>query len=68
MAGSTAQVIAQFLSQAKVPFVFGYPGDSNIELMEAGRSGGVDTVLARREGTAGFMAEGLAQATGRLGV
>jgi acetolactate synthase I/II/III large subunit len=65
---STAHVMAEFLKQAGVPFVFGYPGTSNIEFMEGARQRGVDTVLARREATAAFMAEGLAMASGLPGV
>ena len=61
-------VIADYLVRAGVPYFFGYPGTSNIELMELARRRGVETVLARREGTAGFMAEGLALATGGVGV
>lgn len=69
MAGpSTADVIAAHLVAAGVPRMFGYPGDSNIELMEATRVAGVPTVLASREGTAAFMAQGHAMATGGLGV
>lgn len=65
---STADVIAAHLVAAGVPRMFGYPGDSNIELMEAARVAGVPTVLASREGTAAFMAQGHAMATGGLGV
>jgi acetolactate synthase I/II/III large subunit len=68
MVANTSEVMAEYLAQAGVQFVFGYPGDSNIELMEAARRRDVDIVLARREGTAGAMAEGLAMATGGLGV
>lgn len=46
---STAQVMAAFLEQADIPFVFGYPGTSNIEFMEGARQHGVETILARRE-------------------
>ena len=38
---STAQVMAEFLKQAGIPFIFGYPGTSNIEFMEAARRRGV---------------------------
>lgn len=64
----TADVVAAHLVAAGVPRMFGYPGDSNIELMEAARMAGVPTVLASREGTAAFMAQGHAMATGGLGV
>ncbi|TDE07442.1 thiamine pyrophosphate-binding protein [Jiangella asiatica] len=68
MALSTSQVMAEYIKRAGVPFVFGYPGTSNIEFMEGARVRGIDTVLARREATAAFMAEGLAMATGLPGV
>src|SRR4029078_8248444 len=48
--------------------MFGYPGDPNIEFMEHARREGIDFVLARREGTAGLMAEAYGQLTGRPGV
>lgn len=65
---TTAGVVANHLKAAGALTMFGYPGDSNIELMEAARAVGVETVLASREGTATFMAQGLAMATGTLGV
>jgi acetolactate synthase I/II/III large subunit len=65
---STAHVMAEFLQQAGISFVFGYPGTSNIEFMEGARQRGVETVLARREATAAFMAEGFAMASGLPGV
>ncbi|QBI20563.1 thiamine pyrophosphate-binding protein [Egibacter rhizosphaerae] len=65
---SVASVMADFINEAGVPYVFGYPGTSNIEFMEGARQRGVETVLARREPTAAFMAEGLSMATGGLGV
>ncbi|CAN5421563.1 hypothetical protein BH24ACT7_BH24ACT7_23890 [soil metagenome] len=54
---TVAETIASFLGNAGIPRVFGYPGDPNVELIEALRRAGIDFVLARREGTAGFMAE-----------
>ena len=65
---STAHVVAEYLKQAQIPFIFGYPGTSNIELMEGARQRGVETILARREGTAAFMAEAFGMLTGRPGV
>jgi acetolactate synthase-1/2/3 large subunit len=65
---SVATVIAEYVKAADVPFVFAYPGDPIIDFMEASRGLGLDVVLARREGTAAFMAEGYAMATGKLGV
>jgi acetolactate synthase-1/2/3 large subunit len=68
MSATTAEVVAQGLAKAGVDSIFAYPGDPIIELMEQSRVAGIEVVLAVREGTAAFMAEGFAQATGRLGV
>jgi acetolactate synthase-1/2/3 large subunit len=65
---TTAQVMARYLAQAGIRHMFGYPGDPNIEFMEHARREGIDFVLARREGTAGLMAEAYGQLTGRPGV
>jgi acetolactate synthase-1/2/3 large subunit len=65
---SVADLVALALLQAGVGKIFAYPGDPIIELMERSRARGLDVVLARREGSAAFMAEGLAQATGQIGV
>ncbi|HEX9342712.1 MAG TPA: thiamine pyrophosphate-binding protein, partial [Actinomycetota bacterium] len=67
-APSTAAVVADYLRAAGVRFVFAYPGESIIELMEAARGAGVEVILGRREGTAAFMAEAAAMATGTPGV
>ncbi len=64
---NVADYLAAALSMAQVDRVFGYPGDPIIEFMERCRRRAVDVVLARREGSAGFMAEGYAMARGGLG-
>lgn len=65
---TTAEVMAEYIHQAGIPFIFGYPGDPTIEFMEAARLRGTEVVLARREGTAAFMAEALGMLTGKPGV
>ncbi len=65
---NTSDVIVKFLSAAGVGHLFGYPGDPNVELLEAARREGLAFVLATREGTAGLMAEAYGQITGRPGV
>jgi acetolactate synthase-1/2/3 large subunit len=67
-APTTAEVMADALVAAGISSIFAYPGDPIIEFMEKSRTRGIDVVLARREGTAAFMAEGYAQATGTTGV
>jgi acetolactate synthase-1/2/3 large subunit len=66
--GNGAAVIAASLQAAGVRSVFAYPGDPVIEFMERCRQQGTDVVLAGREGSAAFMAEAQAMASGGLGV
>lgn len=66
--GTVSAVMAEYLARAGTSAVFGYPGTSNIEFMEGARLRGVDVVLARREATAAFMAEGYGMVTGTPGV
>lgn len=65
---NTANLMAKYFARAKIPYVFGYPGDPNIELMEQCRREGLEFILACREGTAAFMADGFGQLTGLPGV
>ena len=64
---TTAQVMVDSLRTAGVEAIYAYPGDPIIEFMEAAQQSGIDVVLARREGTAGFMAEAHAMASGGIG-
>jgi acetolactate synthase-1/2/3 large subunit len=63
-----SEVIVEYLKAAGIGHVFGYPGDPNVELMEAARRAGMQFVLGRREGTAGLMAEAYGFLTGKPGV
>ena len=65
---NVAEVIVQYLAAAGIRHVFGYPGDPNIELMEAARRAGMQFVLGRREGTAATEPRRAASAAGRSGV
>jgi acetolactate synthase I/II/III large subunit len=65
---NTSTVIARYLAAAGVHHLFGYPGSPNVEFLEAIRQEGIEFVLARREGTAGLMAEAYGQVTGLPGV
>ncbi len=65
---NTSEIIAKFLSQAGIGQVFGYPGETNVELIEGLRRIGIDFILASREGTAGLMAQAYGMVTGRPGV
>lgn len=65
---NVSEVITGYLDAAGITRVYGYPGDPNIDFMEALRAGGIDFVLARREGTAALMAQAYGMLTGRPGV
>jgi acetolactate synthase-1/2/3 large subunit len=65
--GSTAALLAGYLHAAGVQHIFGYPGESVIDFMEAARHRGIEVVSAVREGTAAFMAEAAAMVTGLPG-
>lgn len=65
---TVSALLAEYIAQSGTRAVFGYPGTSNIEFMEGARRRGVDVLLARREATAAFMAEGYAMASDGLGV
>ncbi|GFE63227.1 thiamine pyrophosphate-binding protein [Litoreibacter roseus] len=65
---NVSEVIAKYLTSAGIGPIFGYPGDPSVEFLEGCRKEGVDFVLARREGTAGLMAEAYGMLTGKPGV
>jgi acetolactate synthase I/II/III large subunit len=64
---TVATVLADYLRQAGIAHVFGYPGESVVDFMEAARDAGPAMVAAVREASAAFMAEGAAMRTGRIG-
>jgi acetolactate synthase-1/2/3 large subunit len=65
---STAELMARYLTAAGIRHLFGYPGDPNIEFLEAARREGIEMILGRREGTVAFMAEAYGMLTRRPGV
>ena len=67
-AGSTASLLAAYLQAAGIRHVFGYPGESIIDFMEACRHRDIEVVASVREATAAFMAEGAAMVSGLPGV
>ena len=64
---TVAALLADYLRQAGVRHVFGYPGESLVDFIEAARRGGPEVVSAVREASAAFMAEGAAMRTGTVG-
>lgn len=64
---TVAALLADYLRQAGVTHVFGYPGESLVEFIEAARIAGPKVVSAVREASAAFMAEGAAMRAGTVG-
>ena len=60
--------ISEMLHARGVRTIFGIPGVHNQELYRGIESAGITHVLARHEQGAGFMADGYARATGKVGV
>ena len=65
---SGADALCAALVSLGVEHVFGLPGTQNIQLFEALRRSPIRSVLATDERAAGFMANGYARASGRVGV
>src|SRR5213594_1479164 len=65
---NAAQLLVSCLESEGVRFVFGIPGEENLELMDALRGSSVQFILARHEGAAAFMADVYGRLSGRAGV
>ena len=63
-----ADLLARRLAEAGCRQAFGMPGGEVLTLVDAFAEAGIETVLARHETAAGFMAEGAWHATGAPGV
>ncbi|MEN5037999.1 MULTISPECIES: thiamine pyrophosphate-binding protein, partial [Pseudomonas] len=51
-----ADVVVQCLENEGVEYVFGIPGEENLDLLESLRKSKIKLVLTRHEQSAGFMA------------
>lgn len=65
---SGAEIITRLLERQGVEIVSGIPGGTTLPLYDALGKSGLRHVLARHEQGAGFIAQGMARATGRAGV
>lgn len=68
MAITGAQAVIKSLENAGVEVIFGHPGGAILPAYDPMIDSAIRHVLARHEQGAGHMAEGYAQATGRVGV
>ena len=68
MKATGATLITQLLERQGIGMVAGVPGGANLPLYDALRASRIRHVLARHEQGAGFIAQGMARATGRPAV
>jgi len=63
-----AELVINCLENEEVKFVFGIPGEENMELMDAMHDSSIRFVPTRHEGSGAFMADVYGRLTGRAGV
>lgn len=63
-----AEIFVGSLEACEVKYVFGVPGEENLELLEAIRKSSIEMITTRDEQTAVFMAATVGRLTGRAGV
>ena len=63
-----AELVINCLENEEVKFVFGIPGEENMELMDAIHDSSIRFVPTRHEGAGAFMADVYGRLTGRAGV
>lgn len=63
-----AELFVQCLQAEGVEYVFGIPGEENLDLLEALRTSSIKFVATRHEQAAGFMAATFGRLTGKPGV
>ena len=65
---TAAEVMVKALENENVKYIFGIPGEENIDFMEAVRNSNIQFILTRHEQGAGFMADVYGRLTGKAGV
>ncbi len=65
---NTAQVLVKCLESEGVQYIFGIPGEENLEIIEALRDSPIQFITVRHEQGAAFMADVYGRLTGRAGV
>lgn len=63
-----SDLLIQSLESAGVEFVFGIPGEENLDLLDSLRRSKIRLILTRHEQAAGFMAATYGRLTGKAGV
>jgi len=63
-----SEIFVKALEREDVKYIFGVPGEENIDFLEAVRQSDIEFVLTRHEQGAGFMADVYGRLTGKAGV
>ncbi len=63
-----ADLLVQSLQQEGVQYIFGIPGEENLDFLESLRRSTIKLILTRHEQAAGFMAATYGRLTGKVGV
>jgi len=63
-----SDLFVQALEAEGVEYVFGIPGEENLDLLESLRNSSIELILTRHEQGAGFMAATYGRLTGKVGV
>ncbi|MBW1894579.1 MAG: acetolactate synthase large subunit [Deltaproteobacteria bacterium] len=63
-----AELFVQCLENEGVEYIFGIPGEENLDFLEALRTSSIKLILTRHEQAAGFMAATFGRLTGKPGV
>ena len=65
---TVARMLVKCLENEGVKYIFGIPGEENLEVMEAIRDSSIQFVVVRHEQAAAFMADVYGRLTGKAGV
>lgn len=65
---TAAHLLVQALEAEGVAYIFGVPGEENLDVLEAIRTSSIKFVVTRHEQAAGFMAATVGRLTGKPGV
>lgn len=63
-----SDLFVQALENERVKYVFGVPGEENLDLLESLRTSSIEFIVTRHEQAAGFMAATVGRLTGEAGV
>lgn len=64
----TSDLLVKALENEGVEYIFGIPGEENLDLLDSLRTSSIKLILTRHEQAAGFMAAAYGRLTGRTGV